>query len=376
MNNNQMSKLKQIMMIMLSCILMFTLICITSTADGSKLPEEGSDINAISLLDDVGEVVDGGEVYVDGEINKLYCVFADRNEAIADIKTKVPGLLSILKDEYNLATLEDENWEQYKNAMFMLFESKNKPDDYNESNIEFCTLAAFFDIYENSDKNEQIKETVNLLVPLKTMTYDSNKIKEELALLLPYTEPLVQDFMKENESDIVPFAGATYDISKAVQYANKYAITANMPTYYYFTGGDCANFVSQILENSGVSQIYYNDVNKGWWHKRELVLGGLKYKHTHSRSWTVADTFARYQGVVYTTKSHASFKQNISKGSLIISDRESDGDWDHCGFVSDKTSSDYKVAQHSSNYNEWASSSKNNWDNVGSNGGKYGRVRK
>lgn len=29
------------------------------------------------------------------------------------------------------------------------------------------------------------------------------------------------------------------------------------------------------------------------------------------------------------------------------------------------------VAQHTSNYNEWASSSKNGWDNIGGDGGKY-----
>ena len=82
-----------------------------------------------------------------------------------------------------------------------------------------------------------------------------------------------------------------------------------------------------------------------------------------------------HQGVVYSTTNHNSFKSNIKKGSFIVADYENDGDWDHCGFVTDKTSNDYKVAQHTSNYNAWTSTSTNNWDKVGSNGGKYARVR-
>lgn len=79
---------------------------------------------------------------------------------------------------------------------------------------------------------------------------------------------------------------------------------------------------------------------------------------------------------MYSTTNHSNFKTNISKGSFIVADFDNDGDWDHCGFVSDKKSDDYKVAQHTSNYNEWVSSSKNNWDNIGSDGGKYARIRK
>lgn len=376
--NSPISRTKQVTIVILSCALIFTLACTSASAEENRLSETEADttVTVIPLLSDVGEITEGGQIYVDGQVNKLYRVFADKNKALIDIKAKVPELLSILKAEYNLEVLSDENWEQYKEAMFMLFDSENKPDNYSESNPDFCTLEAFFDIYENSDKNEQIIEIANSLKTLRTAAAsDRNQNTEDLALLLPYTEPLAQDFMEGNKTDIVPLAAATFDISKAVQYASKYAVTANMPTYHYFTGGDCANFVSQILENAGVSQIRYSDVNKGWWHKRETVLGGLKYKHTHSRSWSMADTFARYQGVVYTTKKHVSFKNNISKGSLIVSDSDSDGDWDHCGFVTAKTSSDYKVAQHSSNYHEWASSSANDWDKLESKGGTYGRVR-
>ena len=108
--------------------------------------------------------------------------------------------------------------------------------------------------------------------------------------------------------------------------------------------------------------------------------------HTHSQSWTVADVFARYMGIGYTTSSHTSFSENIRKGDYIAADFDSDGDWDHMGFVTDYNAraacystgdfNDYKVAQHTNNYHRWTSSSNNNWDTIGPTGGKYARVRR
>ena len=114
----------------------------------------------------------------------------------------------------------------------------------------------------------------------------NNELNEELAMLLPCTEPLVQEFMESKKHAIVPYAGAAYDVDDAVNYAITYATDPNTPTYYYFNNGDCANFTSQILENAGVSQIVYDDVAKGWWHKREKGFLGIGYKHTHSQSWS------------------------------------------------------------------------------------------
>lgn len=104
--------------------------------------------------------------------------------------------------------------------------------------------------------------------------------------------------------------------------------------------------------------------------------------HKHSISWIRADTFAKYMGVGYTTTSHSTFTNNIQKGDFIGADFGNDGDWNHMGFVTDKETTmsngyyDYKVAQHTSNYHEWTSSSNNGWDTIESDGGKYGRVRR
>lgn len=366
-------KISRIISVMLVCVSVLSATYVTAVAKETDITETQDTIYSTPVLENVGKIVDGGQIYVNGEKNKLYRVFADEDEAITDIKTKVPNLLATLADEYNLADLSNANWSDYRDAMFMLFDSENKPTDYNESNSDFITLRAFFDIYENADKNIEILEISNSLNYTRISTPLNSELNEELALLLPYTEPLAQEFMESKEPSIVPYA--SYNVTNAINYANKYATSPNTPTYYYFSNGDCANFTSQILENAGVSQIVYSDVAKGWWHKREKGFLGIGYKHTHSQSWSMADTFARYQGVMYSTTSHSSFKSNISKGSFIVADFQNDGDWDHCGFVTDKNSSDYKVAQHTSNYNAWASSSTNSWDTIGSNKGKYGRVR-
>lgn len=362
----------RIIAVVLSCITILSSICITAFAEVDNNAKK-TETNIATVLTSVGEIVEGGQIIVDGKVNNLYHEFANKNEAMGDIKEKVPTLLKVLSTEYSLEPLTDENWKEYKNAMYMLFDSENKPENYDESNIEFRTLRAYFDVYENSEKNDLILEKVNDLKYEQLSRSSNQETNEELALLLPYTEPYAQSFIEAANKNTA--VRASYNVTDAINYADTYATSPNKPTYYYFSNGDCANFTSQILENAGVNQIVYDDVGKGWWHKRESGFLGIGYKHTHSQSWSMADTFARYQGIMYTTTSHSSFKSNISKGSFIVADFENDGDWDHCGFVTDKNSSDYKVAQHTSNYNAWANTSDNGWDEIGTDGGKYARVR-
>lgn len=105
--------------------------------------------------------------------------------------------------------------------------------------------------------------------------------------------------------------------------------------------------------------------------------------HHYSNSWVGADTFAKYMGVGFTTKSHKTFSSNIQAGDFIAYDEESDGDWQHMGFVTAKGRysiglgyTDYKVVQHTHNYHRWVSDTNNNWENVGADGGTYARIRR
>ncbi len=84
----------------------------------------------------------------------------------------------------------------------------------------------------------------------------------------------------------------------------------------------------------------------------------------------------------YSTMYHNNFVTNIRKGSFIAYDKASDGDWDHAGFVTDKSATysstlgyyDYKVAQHTNNYNAWASSNDNGRDALQDGTCKYGVI--
>lgn len=327
------------------------------------------------------DIKETDNIIINGKVNYLYPVYIDSELALSKIKLDKSELINILKSKYGLNDLTFSNWKDYMTAALCF------SDDYPKLSENFTSdiidIQKFFDIYENKEKNAEIIKAYDNLTSdmyiacdvqnmvLGDYTYNI-KYKtemEDIGYKLPYNSI----YYRELESRDMLLARPTYNVNSALNYANRYATKPNKSTYHYFHRGDCANFASQILENSGVRQVVTNSVATGWWHKRQKKTFG--YKHTHSQSWTLADTFSRYQGVVYSTRNNTQFRNNISKGSFVALDFGSDGDWDHCGFVTDKNSKDYKIAQHTTNYNEWTSSSKNNWEIYGSKGAKYARLR-
>lgn len=206
--------------------------------------------------------------------------------------------------------------------------------------------------------------------------------------MLPYFSPLAKEYNASTNAGSGISAHATIpNVRAAVLYAEKYAWNANTGQYAYYKGEDCTNFVSQILEAGGVSQVSSASENSGWWHR---VVNG---RHEHSISWVRSDTFARYMGIGYTTNRIMNLSMNIQVGDILALDNNSDGDWEHMGFVTYKNSHmgsytldntiltyyDFIVAQHSNNYNTWVSANDNNWDRYDwSFGGRgtYARVRR
>ena len=86
-------------------------------------------------------------------------------------------------------------------------------------------------------------------------------------------------------------------------------------------------------------------------------------------------------GVGFTTHDNFDFSVNIQRGDFVSLDVDNDGDWDHMGFVTNVENEtgkylDYKIAQHSDNYNAWASEEVNHWDEQEGDGARYGRVRR
>ena len=67
-------------------------------------------------------------------------------------------------------------------------------------------------------------------------------------------------------------SAAIPNVHAAVSYAEEHAKDQNTTDDSYFDGGDCTNFVSQILYAGGVSQAVYSRQDQGWWHNiREII---------------------------------------------------------------------------------------------------------
>lgn len=315
------------------------------------------DFNCKKDLQDIETISIKKCVVIDNIENNLYPTFNNKDNALCNIKKDTKQVLDIIKEQNSLSELNDNNWEVYSNLVFQY-----DNDTYKE---QIAKLKSFFDIYENDQSN------INILQVLDKNNY--NEIREELYYLLPYNTPFVeQQANLYNNMEVY----SNFNVDAAISYARAYAIHPNVPRYAEF-GSDCTNFASQIMENAGISQD--NSVEwtwRGWWHTKD---GNAHY---HSNSWTVADNFARYMGVLFSTPSHYFFTSNLQKGDFILLDMDSDGDWNHVGFVisvDDYLTNgyyDYFVAQHSANYLEWASTSSNNWDLAESEGNSYGVIRK
>ncbi|HEL2382997.1 TPA: amidase domain-containing protein [Streptococcus suis] len=304
------------------------------------------------------------QIIINGIEEALFIEYIDQTNALNQFKENYYETLSIIQTTYNLGELTEANWEVYYSYLFEI-----------STQMDVIELLNFFDIFENKYKNEQI------IALVQTGTY------EGLEFLLPYTSQYVQQFVytgeelqvsdfltKSKEMGIAERATALPNMTAAINYASRHATSPNSTKYHVF-GADCTNFISQILEAGGIRQVTSTSEHEGWWHK-------YSGRHTHSVSWIRADTFARYMGVGYTTTSHTTFSTKLNRGTIIAADFTKDGSWDHLGFVTDaKTSKnsggyyDYKVAQHTPNYHEWTSSSKNGWENVGQRGGRYAIIR-
>lgn len=235
-------------------------------------------------------------------------------------------------------------------------------------NNQVKVLEAFFDIYENDDSNDAIIQCLE--------QSDTNEdIEEQLYYLLPLYTPYVRNISEKMINRSV--LRSSFNVSAASNYARAYAVTPNSTDYDVFSSGDCANFASQIMEHGGISQ--EDDVQwpwVGWWHVRE------GNSHYCSKSWSVADTFARYMGVMYSSQSHYNFSAHLQAGDFILVDSYNDGSWNHVGYVlqvDDYLTDgyyDYFVAQHSGNYLAWTSTGSNDWELQESEGNSYGIIRK
>lgn len=332
-------------------------------AQAQSITQESPSKCQNNLITNFGTTNDAQSVRLAGKAVKLYCEFDNPTSALNSLRMLKSEDLTMLASQYNLEPLSENNWKEYQEAAIL------------EGNM---AIMAFFDIYENTEKNDQIIA----LAATQERKIGASSL-DEIALLLPYTEQVLSTTSSANEMSLLH--ASLPNVSAAVAYAEQYAWTPNTAQYQNFGSVDCTNFASQILEASGVPQEVYSSEFLGWWHQKN---GNT---HTHSVSWINSDTFARYMGVGYTTSRILNLSMNIGVGDFLALDNTSDGDWDHVGFVTYKNNTpgtygdanltyyDFIIAQHSSNYNMWVSEEGNSWEKYSweyGGIGTYGRVRR
>lgn len=316
-------------------------------------------------------------IEINGVKEFLYKEFIDQDKALTDIATQHKDIFEKIKQKYKIKdSISTKNWETYRDKLTQ--EYGTMPSDKNIREI-----FKFFGTFESKYKNQQIKEKISI------------NDYSELEYLLPYYSAYVskklgqprdldnanQDLLrKQKELGITMRATSLPNLNAAIHYAVTHGWHPNHSEYDYFPDGDCANFVSQILEAGGLPQSKIFDLHfLGWWHTYH------NGTHRHSNTWTKADKFARHMGVTYTTTNHRTFSSKVVAGDIIGFDEDGNGSWDHVAFVVQdenfeadyhgKRYFDYKVAQHTKNYVGWVSASYNSWENIEDGITRYAIIR-
>lgn len=371
--------------VMLSSLLLFTGIAGASPFETSAEQSQNLSSQADKQLSISDKNLIQDSILINGRTESLYPTFANQEEALNKLKGAIPDYLSEISQTYGLSEINDSNWEEYVH-----YAQEYASSVLSEEDANYNVLLSFADIYENKAKNDHIKELVGSLSAQRSTGVIAEEVQQELAFSLPYTSNLANEqnelqLQKESATANIAAAAVSFDFSRAMQYVNLYATSPNSDSFGTFSN-DCTNFASQILYAGNVSQVdFYPNENLGWWHRKVTASGPIIYPdHKYSLSWINADTFARYMGVGYTTTNHSSFSGNLQAGDFIAYDRDRDGDWNHIGFVTSVNSSqgtyngltyyDYRVAQHTTNYHAWTSSSTNGWETLAN--VTYARVRR
>ncbi len=340
---------------------------------------------------------------IDGTKYRLYPEFQDANRAISELEKVAKDGMAYLKVNYGLESLSNSNYEEYQACVC---EALGEENVYTNEALgdELYLIDGFLDIYENGDANKEILELVNSLNGnfQGTTVEETAQATSELQLLLPYNtgadeavaaaaeEIAVEqeyhvNFLESDElstgqigsdqqAELQTYTGnSAFNVDKGITYAKKYAVKRNIKYDKGFDNKDCTNFTSQIKKAGGVKEFTkwtqgsnpYLLKGSSWYFNKAGDYGAI---------WVNANKFANFFGVKYKTTSFYTFSTKVKKGSFITEDKKGDGNWDHMGFVVKKGSTltktsgvkyyDFRVAQHSDDYDNWVSSVENGWETL------------
>ncbi len=233
----------------------------------------------VPALKDVEEISTQYPLMADGTQHNLYGAFNDPDRACAAIEEKIAPLLQAVRREKRLPPLTPATVERYHAAVLEYWQQQI---DSGESAIlsqysdRYFSWECFKQIFDSYKENEEIvkiafgEEKVDQYAEAATTMEVDATVLDKIGMLLPYTTPLAieteQTLRLMQNAEVMTIVNG-FDVDKGTLYARKYATSPNTGSYYYFSHGDCTNFVSQILENGGVAQQVYASISQGWWHK-------------------------------------------------------------------------------------------------------------
>jgi hypothetical protein len=338
-------------------------ISVISLENGTKPFKSSAEIK------DLGSISYAEAINVNGSTYNLYPTFDDPNKALAAVSEFTGEILSGMQVLYGLPAFDENSWLSYQKKITSYTDYLAKI--YSKGDKKFLLhkmipkLVGFFDIYENTAENYRILSSLQKNseeTGQDIFSVADASVTTEVLKALPYDNAF--PVISEGDTSMVALA---YSTSNAISYATTWATSHNPVYANYGDDADCTNFVSQIKYAGGTAINYTGNQNTGWWFS-------FDYTKQSSRSWRIANDFRSYFGVRSNTFSFNTFSDRVAAGSYIGVDYENDGSWDHMGFVTATSTTQYttngvtyynfKVAQHSSDYHAWVNSNTNGWDAI------------
>lgn len=202
------------------------LFCLSGNITGAK---ENKKNDSIGEFETIIPKID-----INGVSENLYKEFSNQEKEFDRFVIENKNVLMDLSKEHEIEPINKDNWKFYHEVI------KSR---YNEdfSNLEYKDMVEFFDIFENKEKNELIKDKLskNDLSHMEyLLPFDSVFVIEKLGNSTDMDN--LDDEMLSNLKELGISSRATNmpNMSAAIDYAKKYAENPNKGEYHYFRNGD------------------------------------------------------------------------------------------------------------------------------------------
>ena len=180
-------------------------------------------------LDGIGDINRRQKININDIENPIYCTFENDQDALDGLKEKIPEILLEISSRFKLEEINSQNWEEYKDGLYRLPNDSIFAHDINQQR---ATLVAFFDIFENRQKNDEIIKYTNRMLVSNNTRQLSQSQTLSLGLLLPYYAPLAKD--SERIISLQRATATAYalpNMNAAINYARTYAVNYNTSGY-------------------------------------------------------------------------------------------------------------------------------------------------